>query len=462
MITLSFKERFPVSSHVLFNWHEMPGAFLRLNPPFEPVELISHTGGIKDGAQVKIKIPILGPIGIFWSLTHTGYVAGEKFEDHQVKGPFKSWQHRHLFKAISETESELHDEIQFSLPFSILSEPLFGWLFKRKLTKLFHFRHQQTKCDLTVIERYKNSFPLPQRYLISGASGFVGKSLVSFLLTAGHSVSILSRKDTTLFPSEVIQIPWDPYQQELDSNAIEGFDHIIHLSGENVASRWSEKIKKRIIDSRVVTTLLLAETVKQLTKKPDSFISASGVGFYGTHTNSVVDENSPQGDGFLAEVVRLWENALSPLKDSSVRTYCARFGIILSPDGGALKKLIIPFMLGIGGPIGMGRRMMSCISKSDVVYGLYHLTASKTSRGPINFCVPTAVSNLVFSQTLARILKRPCVAFVPPFILKIIFGKMADETILTSQNVSPKSLKESGFSFSFPSIESILRFVTGN
>jgi uncharacterized protein (TIGR01777 family) len=461
LITLTFQKEFPIPVEDLFAWHERPGAFLRLNPPFEPVELVSHSGGIRDGATVVIKVPVFGKIGIRWNLTHKGYIENKKFEDHQVNGPFKSWKHQHVFEGVSSHTSILKDELSFSLPFPILSEPLFGWIFRKKLERLFKYRHHITLQDLSVIEKYKGSFQTQQNFLISGASGFLGKSLVAFLLTAGHSVSILSRGNDEGIPDAVKRIPWNPYKKIISPDSLEGFDHIIHLSGESVAKRWSTLVKDTILRSRVETTSFLVECISKLKNKPKTFISASGSGFYGTDTKIEVDESSPQGEGFLADVVRQWEEASTPLNKIGIRVCHARFGIILSPDGGALKKLLLPFQLGIGGPIGKGQRFMSCISKDDVIYGLYHLAASQEVSGAFNFCLPKATTNLEFSRTLSTVLRRPCLFPVPPLFLRLVFGQMADETILSSQRIIPKKLLESNFAFTSPTLESAFRGMMG-
>jgi uncharacterized protein (TIGR01777 family) len=461
VITLTFEKDFPVSVEELFAWHERPGAFLRLNPPYEPVKLVSHTGGIRDGAVVSIRVPLLGSLGIPWTLTHKGYNQNQCFEDHQLSGPFQSWQHRHRFERISDSQSRLIDEISFSLPLAMISEPLVGWIFKQKLTKLFAYRHRMTANDLAIAARYRNAFPTPQKFLISGATGFLGASLVAFLLTAGHDVAILTRGHDASLPEAVKRIPWDPYKKIIHANALEGFDHVIHLSGESVAQRWTKRVKERLLSSRTETTSFLASTLSTLTKKPKSFIAASGSAFYGVTTQDAVDESSPQGSGFLGDVVKQWEAASMPLAAQGVRVCHARFGIILSPDGGALQKMMPPFLFGAGGPIGDGSRSMSCIAKDDVIYGLYHLAATPEVSGAVNFCLPNPTTNKQFSETLAHVLGRPCLFPVPPAFLTLIFGEMATETILSSQQLVPKKLLDSHFSFTYPTLEAALRGMLG-
>jgi len=306
---------------------------------------------------------------------------------------------------------------------------------------------------------------ISQRFLISGASGFIGKSLIQFLNAAGHSVSILSRdqseeRSISDVNDAVQHIPWDPYQKDIDYQKLEGFDHVIHLAGENIAKRWTKNVKKKIVDSRVIPTTFLCEQLLKVNRKPKTFISASGIGFYGYDAWDLCDETAPQGAGFLAEVVRQWEAASAiPLQGSGIRVCHARFGAVMSSEGGALKKLLLPFQLGVGGPIGDGSRFMSAIAKDDLLRGLLHVAASATLQGPINFCFPKTETNKTFSRTLAKVLHRPCFFSIPPIALKLLFGEMASETILASQNTLPRKLLESGFEFRYPDFESCLKHI---
>jgi uncharacterized protein (TIGR01777 family) len=462
LIKLSYESSFDAPVDDLFNWHETAGAFERLNPAYEPVQLISHTGGIKDGAIVKIKIlpPLYLPsfLGIKWTLTHKNYIKNNQFEDHQLVGPFAKWQHRHLFKPIGHNRSILTDDIQFSLPLGYLSEPLLGWFFKSKLNKLFAYRHRITKCDLEVISKYKNCFETPQRILVSGASGLVGKSLVGFLKLAGHQVFKLSRVKT----DDPDSIFWDPYSRIIDTNKLSNIDHFIHLAGENVGQRWTKKIKNKILSSRIDTTKFLVDVIKSLSSKPKSFICASASGFYGINQLSPQDENCQKGSGFLSDVVKEWEDATIPLKQIGVRVCNPRISVILSPEGGALYKLLPAFLLGVGGPIGLGKNFMSCISKDDLIYAIYHLIATPNIEGPVNMALPEpAPTNKQFSNILAKTLKRPCIFAVPPFVLKLVFGEMAQQTILSSTNLSVKKLIDSGFEFKYPTLSSVFKFNLG-
>lgn len=455
-IKLEYISKFIVSKEELFRWHESSGAFERLNPPWDPVKVISSSGGIKDGAVVHLKIPIFLNFGIRWILTHLGYVKGEKFEDVQIKGPFSFWHHKHLFIGADDNTSVLKDQISFSLPVGVITNRIFGSFFIKKLDRLFKYRHRITINDLKVIAKYKNNFQESQNILISGASGFVGKSLVGFLTLAGHNVYCLVRKKSEVKDSK--NIFWDPYKKEIDLKNIPKIDYVINLSGENIAKRWSSSVKENILKSRVTTTEYLSSLINSKIIAPKAFINASASGFYGFRQTKPMIESDSFGEGFLAEVSRKWEEACQiDTAKVDTRVCIARISVVLSPEGGALKKLLLPFLLGAGGPIDTGNNFMSCISKDDLIYGIYHCIATNSVNGPVNFSIPQEVTNLLFSKVLAKTLKRPCFFPTPSFLIKLIFGEMAKQTILSSTNIYPKKLLETGFEFSYSDIESSIR-----
>ncbi len=446
---------FPVPVDELFDWHAREGAFTRLNPPWEPVEVVSAEGGIRDGARVHIKVPILGPCKISWRLGHKDYIDHRQFRDYQVQGPFKSWEHTHSFKNISTSSAELTDDISFSLPVPFFGDLFGGWIVKKKLTKLFEYRHHVTKNDLQVIQKYRDALPAGQRILLTGASGLVGTTLGAFLSCAGHSVFSLVRHT----PRNTSEIFWNPKHGELNKDSIEGFDFIIHLAGENIAQRWTKDKKRRILESRTLGTTLLYNTIAKLSKKPKAVLQASAIGYYGNRGDKVCDEQTELGTGFLADVCKEWERPTHILVENGVRSVLMRFGIVLSPVGGALQKMLLPFRLGLGGHVGDGKPYMSWILIDDLCYALYHCMAEQTIEGAVNITAPEPVTNRDFSKTLASVLKRPAIFPVPAFILKLLFGQMADETILSSTRVIPKKLLDSGFTFTFPDLRKALSHI---
>jgi uncharacterized protein (TIGR01777 family) len=295
------------------------------------------------------------------------------------------------------------------------------------------------------------------RVVVSGASGLLGSALVPELSGAGHEVTRLVRSQTAAEPATV---RWDPNAGELDRVTLEGIDGVVHLSGERVAGRWSDSKKERIMESRRRSTRLLAEAAAAAERRPSVFVSASAVGYYGDRGDERLTEESPQGEGFLAEVVREWETATRPAAQAEVRVVNLRFGIVLSRAGGALAQMLTPFRLGLGGPLGSGRQYMSWIAIDDVVAIVRNVLTGEIS-GPVNATAPQPVSNREFARTLGRVLGRPAVLPVPPVALKILFGEFAEEGLLWSQRAYPAKLESSGYSFQFPALEDALRHVLG-
>jgi hypothetical protein len=295
------------------------------------------------------------------------------------------------------------------------------------------------------------------RVVVSGASGLLGSALVPELSGAGQEVTRLVRSQTAAEPATV---RWDPNAGELDRATLEGIDGVVHLSGERVAGRWSDSKKERIMESRRRSTRLLAEAAAAAERRPSVFVSASAVGYYGDRGDERLTEESPQGEGFLAEVVREWETATRPAAQAGVRVVNLRFGIVLSRAGGALAQMLTPFRLGLGGPLGSGRQYMSWIAIDDVVAIVRNVLTGEIS-GPVNATAPQPVSNREFARTLGRVLGRPAVLPVPPVALKILFGEFAEEGLLWSQRAYPAKLESSGYSFQFPALEDALRHVLG-
>lgn len=286
------------------------------------------------------------------------------------------------------------------------------------------------------------------KIVISGSSGLVGLSIKNYLAEKGHTVFCLVRQ-SPLFNDE---IEWDPETRQIDPSQLEGTDCFIHLSGESVVQRWSPEVKKRIFNSRIETTKFLAHTISMLSQKPSLFLCASGVGIYGAHPGYTCSEESPSGEGFLADICKHWEHEALSLQSLGLRVCCMRFGAILSPKGGMLAKLLPLFRLGLGGPIGDGSMSLSWISVEDVSRAICH-TINSDLTGPVNFTGPAPETNYYFSKKLAHALHRPAFLPVPPFILKLILGEMAEETILSSIVAIPEKLLASGFQFQHPVLE---------
>ena len=294
--------------------------------------------------------------------------------------------------------------------------------------------------------------PAPLRVAVTGASGMIGSVLVPRLERDGHTVLRLVRRG----PRNNREIAWDPEDGHLDTAGLAGVDAVVHLAGENVGSRWTGEKKRRIRASRVDATRLLATALAGLSPRPSVLVAASAVGIYGSRGDERLDETSAPGNDFLAGVVREWEAAAQPAVDAGIRVAHLRLGVVLSAKDGALARMLPPFRLGAGGPMGSGTQWMSWIGLDDAVEVFARAVVDPAFTGPINV-VAGAVTNADFATTLGAVLERPAVVTVPAFALKLAFGEMADGTILASQRVEPRRLAQMGHAFRHPDLEGALR-----
>ena len=291
------------------------------------------------------------------------------------------------------------------------------------------------------------------RIAVTGSTGLVGSSLVSVLETEGHQVIRVVRQN----PGDA-EIHWNPNGGQLDANDLVGLDGVVHLAGENIAAgRWTAALKQRIRDSRVRGTRLLCERMAAADPRPAVLICASAIGYYGERGTSPVDERDEPGDGFLAETCREWEAACQPARDAGIRVVNLRIGVVLSPQGGALQKMLTPFRLGGGGRVGSGKQYWSWIALDDVTGAIVHAIENDSISGPVNAVSPQAVDNAAFTKVLGKVLKRPTLFPMPAFAARLALGEMADELLLASIHVKPTVLSVSGYQFSHPDLEGALR-----
>lgn len=287
------------------------------------------------------------------------------------------------------------------------------------------------------------------RVLVSGSTGLVGRALATRLADAGHDVTPLVRPETSAATGG---IPWDPSSASLDPERLEGFDAVVHLAGESINQRWNDRVKRRIRESRVRGTRLLAETLSGLDDPPAVMVSASAVGYYGDRGATWLEEDAEPGDLFISDVCRHWEAASRAAAESGVRVVNARMGVVLSRDGGALPRMLPPFEFGVGGRLGSGDQYMAWVTREDAVRAIVYLLETERLEGPVNVCSPEPVTNETFTEALGEALRRPTVFRVPRFGVRLLFGQMGEELLLASQRVRPAKLEASGFSWNDPEI----------
>lgn len=293
------------------------------------------------------------------------------------------------------------------------------------------------------------------RVLVTGSSGLIGRELVAELGRQGHETTRLVRRPA----AGAGEATWDPAAGIIDAAKLDGHDAAVHLAGAGIGDhKWSDDHKRAVLDSRLQGTGLLARTLAQLTRPPTVLASGSAVGYYGYESDEPMTETSPKGNGFLADVVAAWEDAAAPAQAAGIRTVLVRSGVVLTAKGGALKKQLLPFKLGIGGRLGDGAQWLSWISLEDEVAAIIHLLSTDTTTGPVNVTSPQPVTNKEFTATLAEVLKRPAFMPVPTPALHVLFGKeMTKEMLLGGQKVLPAKLQESGYTFAHPGLEDALR-----
>lgn len=439
-------------------WHLRPGAVHRMLPPWEDAAVVAEGDPSRPGARVEFRIRI-GPLSRRW-ISEVRELPGERgFRDVQLQGPFARWRHDHLFRSLGEDRSELEDRVEYSLPLGLLGRLAAGPVVARRLERTFDYRGRIVSGDVTAHRRYsaKSDAPWPLTVAVTGSTGLVGSALVPYLRAGGHRVLRLVRGR----PTSPDEVAWEPLSGLPNPEALEDVDAVVHLAGENVAGRWTEERKARILRSRDEGTRRLAGELASLGRPPRVFVSASGVNYYGDRGEELLDEESPPGEGFLAEVARRWEAGADPLRAAGSRVVNLRFGMMLSPAGGALAAMLPIFRTGLGGPLGSGRQFVSWIALDDVLDVILHALASDELSGPVNAVSPESVRNAELAGTLGRVLSRPAPFRVPGWLLRTVAGQAADEMLLASVRVDPRALREAGHRFRHVELEAALRHLLG-
>ncbi|MCE5315862.1 MAG: TIGR01777 family oxidoreductase [Parachlamydia sp.] len=293
------------------------------------------------------------------------------------------------------------------------------------------------------------------RVMVTGATGLVGSALVAHLRGAGHSVTKLVRH-----PHADDERKWDPAEGQINLKDLEGFEGIVNLAGESIASgRWTMSKKKRILESRISSTRILVETFAKMASPPAVLINASAIGYYGDRGEEPLTEESSSGDGFLADVCRQWEAAAEPASKLGMRVVALRTGIVLAKEGGALAKMIIPFKLGLGGVVASGSQYMSWIAIDDLVRIIAFLLTESSLKGAFNAVGPAPATNRDFTKTLGEVLHRPTFMPMPALAIKFLLGEMGQEMLLNSQKVLPERLQKAGYAFAYPDLNQALAHI---
>lgn len=455
MAVFQKRTRIKAPVEAVFKWHERPGAFERLTPPWEQIDVLEHTGGIKAGATRSFRMKS-GPIPIAWHAEHTDYVENEMFRDRQIKGPFSKWVHTHRFEPDGGNACFMEDHIEYVLPMGFLGRMAAERSVRKKLEIMFAYRHSILKQDMAAHQKQETG---PLHVLVSGASGVLGRSLVPFLTTGGHQVTRLVRHAPQALNNEIL---WDPTNGFLNPDTLHGTDIIIHLAGENIGEgKWTAEKKRRIVESRTMGTSLIAETAAAMNPPPKTLICASAIGYYGNRGDCLLEECDLAGDDFISKVCCDWEQAATPAVEAGIRVVFLRIGIALTPAGGALKKLITPFKMGLGAKIADGSQYMSWISIDDVVGAVHHLMFTPNIDGPVNLVAPNPVTNIEFTRVLAAALNRPALFKIPAFAIKAAFGELGVEVPLSSTRVTPTRLMETGYEFRYPDLFDALAHLLG-
>ncbi len=398
-----------------------------------------------------------GVVPFIWRARHVKEEPGLQFEDVQESGPFSSWTHTHSFYDNS-LGCRLEDSIIYALPLHSLLPGFTTQRMERTLRRIFHYRHATLLDDIRLHQRCSSR---PLSLLITGASGVLGQALIPLLTTGGHRVWTLVRRTPDQDKQEVY---WNPERGEIDASSLPQLDGVIHLAGDNIGSgRWSPGKKKRVVDSRVLGTGLLARTLAAMPMpvRPKVILSASAVGFYGNCLDCCMREEDGAGLDFISDVCSQWERAATPAEDAGIRTVFMRIGVVLSPRGGALQRLLATSSIGFSRGFGSGDQYISWISVDDMISVMLHALTCDGLAGPVNIAAPEPVTNSELMRTLADVIQRPLLPAIPSGLLKTLYGQMASEVLLSGCRVATGKLEASGYQFRHPRLEPALGQLLG-
>jgi uncharacterized protein (TIGR01777 family) len=428
------------------------------------LKLVSQKGAINNDAISIFQI-YYGPINFKWIAKLFGYIQNKQFQDKMIKGPFQKWIHTHSFIPQGTDKCIIEDKIEYVPKFGKIGSKILQQRIRDYLNQLFFYRSRVLVND---IEFERMTIEKGKKILVTGSHGLIGSALIPLLTNIGeHRITRLvrsldnkGRHSNSNTDNERI-IYWDPENKKLNHEDLEGFDVVIHLAGENIFGRWTEIKKRKILHSRVESTKLLSESLTKLSNPPSLLICASAIGYYGNRPNEKLTEVSSLGKGFLSEVCQKWEKASKDAADIGIRVVNTRFGIVLTPKGGILQKLLGSFKLGLGITIDNGDKFISWVSIEDVIKSIFYSMINSSMQGAVNVVSPNPVTNLEFYNILKRIFNLKLSMSINKNITRFIFGQMSDELLYTNAYVTPRKLVETGYKFFNPELDDTLRFLLG-
>ncbi len=462
--TFAKESFFSVSPQTLFQFHERQDAFSLLTPPSEGIEVLSTASTLAPSPDVVRFVTSFLFLKLKFEMIHTVYQPYDLFVDEQKSGLFTTWRHEHRFLPGGWEDDPavmLQDRIEYGHPLGMFLRPFVN----HRLGKLFAFRHQATSAELHKISRTRNQ-SRPSTVIITGATGLIGRRITQILLEKGIRVIAFVRnkeKAEKILGDEVTLVSWDFSQPEEGAwkKYLSEAQGVIHLAGTPLfKQRWNPAFKKQMLDSRVLGTRQLVEAIRAADPKPQSFITASAVGFYGTDPNRVAEENSSPGDDLLSRICIKWEEEAQKIEQAGLRSVQVRIGIVLSTESGALKELLPLFRTGLGGPMGYADHWINWIHLEDVARIFVMALENNAMSGPYNAAAPHPVTMEDFAKTVAKVLRRPCLMKYPPPLLKVIVGE-AGRYVSGGSRALSAAIQKEGYGFFFEGLEPALRNVLG-
>ncbi len=457
-----FVKRVKLSSNIetVFEYHTHEEAINRLIPPWSPLQVLKSNTDLKNGTIAILRLKI-GPFGIRWIAQHSGYIQNRQFQDRMIKGPLKYWLHTHSFIPNEINNCIMEDRIDYSPPFGLLAGNNFiNKKIGDKLYQLFYYRHHILKNDMNLLKLVGNNNG--KKVLITGSTGLIGSALVPFLNTVGnHHITRMVRPLSKYRDNNTRIVKWDPEKDKIDIDNLNGFDTIIHLGGENIFGRWSNSKKRKLFDSRIKTTRFLCDSLSKLKSPPSTLICASAIGFYGSQGSNVLTEETSPGSGFLSDVCQKWEDSTESAKSIGIRVINARFGMVLTPKGGILQKLVKPSVLKIGLKFPDENQYVSWVSIEDVIGCILYFIRDSSIKGPVNVVSPNPIKMSEFMKVLSQVLDNKIIVPIAKSPLKLAFGEFADYVVSSSSYVLPKKLALAGYTFLNTNLENTLRLLLG-